>query len=86
MGNSVILKPAPRRPLTSLMLFEILKEAGLPDGALSVVHCPVTLAQRLVEDERIAMVSFTGSARVGWEVKARAGRKKVSLGSVAMVP
>ncbi len=79
VGNSVILKPAPQAPLTSLMLFEMLKEAGLPDGALSVVHCPVTLAQRLVEDERIAMVSFTGSARVGWEVKARAGRKKVSL-------
>jgi len=79
VGNAVLLKPAPQTPLTSLLLAEILHEAGLPEGALNIVHCPVPLAQQLVEDERIAMVSFTGSARVGWEVKARAGRKKVAL-------
>uniref|UniRef100_UPI0013D339ED aldehyde dehydrogenase family protein n=1 Tax=Escherichia coli TaxID=562 RepID=UPI0013D339ED len=58
---------------------EDLREAGLPDGALSVVHCPVPLAERLVRDERFAMVTFTGSAKVGWHIKAIAGRKKVAL-------
>ena len=79
VGNTVLLKPAPQTPLTSLLLADILKQAGLPEGALSVLHCPVALAERMVRDERIAMVSFTGSARVGWQLKALAGRKKVSL-------
>lgn len=79
MGNSVVLKPAPQTPLTSLLLLEIFREAGLPEGALSVVHCPVPLAEAMVRDERFAMVTFTGSAKVGWHLKAIAGRKKVAL-------
>jgi acyl-CoA reductase-like NAD-dependent aldehyde dehydrogenase len=79
VGNSVVLKPAPQTPLTSLLLQEILTEAGLPDGALEVLHCPVPLAESMVRDERFAMVSFTGSARVGWHIKEIAGRKKVAL-------
>lgn len=79
VGNSVILKPAPQTPLTSLLLAEIFAEAGLPEGALSVAHCDVALAEKMVRDERIAMVSFTGSARVGWHIKAIAGKKKVAL-------
>lgn len=79
VGNSVVLKPAPQTPLTSLLLAEVLQEAGLPDGALSVVHCPVPLAEKMVKDDRFAMVTFTGSASVGWHIKAIAGRKKVSL-------
>lgn len=79
VGNSVVLKPAPQTPLTSLLLADILREAGLPEGALSVVHCPVPLAERLVRDDRFAMVTFTGSARVGWHIKAIAGRKRVTL-------
>ncbi len=79
VGNSVILKPAPQTPLTSRLLAELMAEAGLPDGALTVVHCPVPLAERLVRDDRIAMVSFTGSAGVGWHIKANAGKKKVAL-------
>jgi glyceraldehyde-3-phosphate dehydrogenase (NADP+) len=79
MGNSVVLKPAPQTPLTSLLLLDIFREAGLPEGALTVVHCPVPLAEAMVRDERFAMVTFTGSARVGWHIKTIAGRKKVAL-------
>ncbi len=79
VGNSVIIKPAPQTPLTSLKLAAALIAAGLPPEAVQVVHCPVDLAERLVKDERIAMVSFTGSAKVGWHIKAIAGRKKVAL-------
>jgi len=79
VGNSVVLKPAPQTPLTSRLLQQVLAEAGLPDGALEVCHCPVPLAEAMVRDERFAMVSFTGSARVGWHIKSIAGRKKVAL-------
>lgn len=79
VGNSVVLKPAPQTPLTSLLLQEILTEAGLPDGAFEVLHCSVPLAESMVRDPRFAMVSFTGSARVGWHIKEIAGRKKVAL-------
>jgi len=79
VGNSVVLKPAPQTPLTSRLLQAVLAEAGLPEGALEVCHCPVPLAEAMVRDERFAMVSFTGSARVGWHIKAIAGRKKVAL-------
>ncbi|GAA0531149.1 aldehyde dehydrogenase family protein [Pigmentiphaga daeguensis] len=79
VGNSVVLKPAPQTPLTALLLQELLADAGLPAGALEVVHCPVDLAEAMVRDERFAMVTFTGSAKVGWHIKAIAGRKKVAL-------
>lgn len=79
VGNSVVLKPAPQTPLTSLKLAEVLCEAGLPDEAISVVHCHVDLAERMVRDERFAMVTFTGSAKVGWHIKSIAGKKKVTL-------
>lgn len=79
VGNSVVLKPAPQTPLTSKLLQEVLREAGLPEGALEVCHCAVPLAEAMVKDERFAMVTFTGSAKVGWHIKAMAGRKKVAL-------
>jgi acyl-CoA reductase-like NAD-dependent aldehyde dehydrogenase len=79
VGNSVVLKPAPQTPLTSLLLAEVLTEAGLPEGALSVVHCSVPLAEQMVKDDRFAMVTFTGSAKVGWHIKTIAGKKKVAL-------
>jgi len=79
VGNSVVLKPAPQTPLTSRLLQQVLAEAGLPDGALEVCHCPVPLAEQLVRDERTAMVRFTGSAAVGWHIKSIAGREKVAL-------
>ena len=91
VGNSVVIKPAPQTPLTSLKLVEVLEAAGLPAGAVSVVHCPVHLAEQMVRDERFAMVTFTGSARVGWHIKSIAGRKKVALelggnGAVIVAP
>ena len=91
VGCSVLLKPAPQTPLTSVRLAEVLAEAGLPDGALRVVHCPIDLAEKLVKDDRLPMVTFTGSDRVGWHIKSIAGRKKVALelggnGAVVVAP
>jgi acyl-CoA reductase-like NAD-dependent aldehyde dehydrogenase len=88
VGNSVVLKPAPQTPLTSVLLADLLRDAGLPEGALTIVHCPVSLAEKMVKDDRFEMVSFTGSAKVGWHIKAIAGRKKVALelgGNAAVV-
>lgn len=79
VGASIVLKPAPQTPLTSLKLADVLREAGLPDEALTVVHCPVELAERMVRDERFAVVTFTGSAKVGWHIKSIAGKKRVTL-------
>ena len=79
VGNSVVLKPAPQTPLTSQLLQQLFRDAGLPEGALEVCHCPVPLAEAMVRDDRFAMVSFTGSAKVGWHIKSIAGQKKVAL-------
>jgi glyceraldehyde-3-phosphate dehydrogenase (NADP+) len=79
VGNTVVLKPPPQAPLSALLLADVCYDAGLPAAALSVVHCPVEVAQALAEDARIAMLSFTGSAKVGWHLKTVAGKKKVVL-------
>lgn len=79
VGASVVLKPPPQCPLTAGRLAELCDEAGLPAGALNVVHCPPEAAQRMVEDERIKVLSFTGSDAVGWRLKALAGKKQVLL-------
>jgi acyl-CoA reductase-like NAD-dependent aldehyde dehydrogenase len=78
-GAAVVLKPPPQCPLTAHRLAQLCEEAGLPPGALNVVHCPPEVAQRMVTDERMAVLSFTGSADVGWRLKALAGRKQVLL-------
>lgn len=78
-GNSIIVKPSPRTPLTAILLGEVFLECGLPPGALQIVPVDVEKIARIVSDDRIAMVSFTGSAAVGWDLKARAGRKPVTL-------
>ncbi len=78
-GAAVVLKPPPQCPLTAHRLAQLCEDAGLPPGALSVVHCPPDVAQRMVVDERMAVLSFTGSADVGWQLKALAGRKQVLL-------
>jgi glyceraldehyde-3-phosphate dehydrogenase (NADP+) len=78
-GASVVLKPPPQCPLTGLTLAEIMLDAGLPPGALNVIHCPPAVAQRMVEDPRLAVLSFTGSDVVGWRLKALAGKKQVLL-------
>ena len=78
-GCSMVLKPAPQTPLTSLLLAEVVQQAGWPDGGLSVVPLSNEDAGLLVTDERIKLISFTGSAGVGWAIKNKAGKKKVVL-------
>jgi acyl-CoA reductase-like NAD-dependent aldehyde dehydrogenase len=78
-GCSIILKPAPQTPLCSLLLAEVVEQAGLPDGAFNVLPLSNEDAGLLVTDERIKLISFTGSAPVGWDIKRRAGKKKVVL-------
>jgi len=78
-GCSIILKPAPQTPLSSLLLAEAVEQAGLPDGAFNVLPLSNEDAGLLVGDDRIKLISFTGSAPVGWEIKRRAGKKKVVL-------
>jgi glyceraldehyde-3-phosphate dehydrogenase (NADP+) len=78
-GCSVVLKPPPQCPLTSLLLAECIRKAGAPDDAVQVVPCDVPIAEKLVRDERFATLSFTGSAKVGWHLKSVAGKKRVLL-------
>ncbi|MEJ8546946.1 aldehyde dehydrogenase family protein [Brevibacillus borstelensis] len=79
-GNTVVLKPAEMTPIIALKLAEILEEAGLPAGFLNVVNGfgPET-GQYLLEDERIAMFTFTGSPGVGRHIKSATGIRRVTL-------
>jgi len=79
VGAPVVLKPPPQCPLTGHVLGRLVHEAGLPPGGLSVLHCSPATAQRMVEDERMKVLSFTGSDAVGWRLKALAGKKQVLL-------
>jgi acyl-CoA reductase-like NAD-dependent aldehyde dehydrogenase len=79
-GCAVVLKPASQTPLSALLLAELEDEAGLPPGWLSVVvGSSGEIGDVLVEDERVKAITFTGSGRVGWRLKERAPKKKVSL-------
>ena len=78
-GASLVLKPAPQTPLTAVALGAIVAESGFPEGALQVLPCEVPVAEKLVRDDRFASFSFTGSAAVGWHLKAIAGKKRVLL-------
>lgn len=78
-GNPLVLKPATKTPLSALLLAEIVVNAGLPCDAISVLPMPRTTGDRLVTDGRFKLLTFTGSSAVGWDMKARAGRKKVIL-------
>ena len=78
-GNTMLLKPASQTPLSSLKLGEIVMEAGLPAGALNILPCTAQGAEPLITDERIKKLTFTGSPVVGWGLKQRCGRKKITL-------
>lgn len=78
-GCPVVLKPAPQTPLTALKLAGLIDRAGWPAGALSVLPMSNEVAAKLVSDDRLKMLSFTGSAAVGWQLKAQAGKKRVVL-------
>ena len=88
-GCPMILKPAPQTPLTALALGELALKAGWPEEALAVLTLRNADTSWLVErEERIRMVSFTGSAAVGWALKAKSGRKRVTLelgGNAALI-
>ncbi len=77
-GCPFVLKPAGKTPVGALIIAEILAETDLPEGAFSVFACDNEVATPLVEDDRIRLLSFTGGL-IGWDFKARAGRKKVTL-------
>lgn len=79
VGNPIVLKPAPQTPLTALLLGAIVLETDLPPGALSILPCENSVAEQMVVDPRFKLLSFTGSAAVGWMLKSKAGKKRVVL-------
>ena len=79
-GCAVVLKPAEKTPLSALLLAELETEAGLPPGWLNVIVGPAAeIGDVLVEDERVKLITFTGSGPVGWKLRERAPRKRVNL-------
>jgi len=78
-GNTIIVRPASQTPISSLILGRICMEAGVPEGAMNVVPSSVEIAQKLLTDDRIKKISFTGSDEVGWGLKNRCGKKRITL-------
>src|SRR6188472_1956898 len=79
-GCAVVLKPAGQTPLSALLLGELESEAGLPPGWLNVLVGPsAEIGDVLVEDERVKLITFTGSSGVGWKIRERAAKKRVNL-------
>ncbi|HLU08398.1 MAG TPA: aldehyde dehydrogenase family protein [Oceanobacillus sp.] len=78
-GNPIIVRPATQTPVSSLKLAEIVLEAGWHESGIAVIPCSTKDAAPLVEDDRIKVLSFTGSPAVGWDLRKRAGRKMVTL-------
>ncbi|GAA0330301.1 aldehyde dehydrogenase family protein [Bacillus carboniphilus] len=79
-GNTVVLKPASQTPLSSFFVAELLQEAGLPDGALNVVTgSGKVVGDQIVTDDRVSMITFTGSPEVGIGIRNKAGLKRVTL-------
>lgn len=79
-GNAVVLKPAEQTPLSAYFIGELLREAGLPPGALNIVSGDGRIVgERLVQDPRVKMITFTGSPEVGIGIRSRAGLKRVTL-------
>src|SRR5271167_1341329 len=78
-GCPLILKPAPQTPVSALLLAEIVHESGWPEGAFAVMPLSNQNAALLVADDRIKLLTFTGSATVGWQLKSKAGKKRVTL-------
>lgn len=79
VGCPFVLKPASLTPLGALLIGEILAETDLPQGAFSILPCRREDADSFTTDERFKLLSFTGSPEVGWDLKRRAGKKKVVL-------
>jgi glyceraldehyde-3-phosphate dehydrogenase (NADP+) len=87
-GNPIILKPAPQTPLSALRLGEMAVDAGWPRGGISVLPCSNEVTAGMLADSRLRMLTFTGSAAVGWKLKAMAPRLRCTLelgGNAAMI-
>jgi len=78
-GNPILLRPASQTPLAALKLAEIVHATDWPVWGFAVLPCSTQTARPLVEDERIKKLTFTGSPEVGWALRSRAGRKRVTL-------
>ena len=78
-GNTIVLKPPSKDPLTMLTVAEIIEQSGAPAGSVSVLPMTRELGDRMVADPRFKLLTFTGSPSVGWRMKERAGKKKVVL-------
>lgn len=78
-GCPFVMKPASRTPIGALIIGEVLAETDLPTGAFSILPCHRDGADLFTTDERLKLLSFTGSPSVGWALKAKAGKKKVVL-------
>ena len=78
-GCPFVLKPASMTPIGALIIGEVLAETDLPEGAFSILPCSRDGADLFTTDERLKLLSFTGSPQVGWDLKAKAGKKKVVL-------
>jgi len=78
-GATMVLKVPPQDPLATLLLGEIVRESGYPAGAVSILLCSNEAAAPLIDDARVRMITFTGSARAGWAIRRRAPTKRVTL-------
>ncbi len=78
-GNTIVLKPATKTPLSALLLAELIDQTEYPKGAVSILPASAADAAPLLEDERVKLITFTGSAEVGWWIKEHSGRKPVLL-------
>lgn len=78
-GNTIVQKPSPRAPLCSLLLARLANDAQVPPGVLNTLCCGNETAEKLAADPRFKLLTFTGSSDVGWQLKAKAGKKRVTL-------
>lgn len=78
-GNTIVLRPSSQVPITSLVLGEIIQEAGYPLGGMNIVPSGYQEAEILLTDQRVKKLTFTGSPAIGWELKKKAYQKKVTL-------
>src|ERR1051325_5513132 len=78
-GATLTLKPPPQDTLTPLLVGKRAAASGYPAGGINIVPCELNVAERLVRDERVRMISFTGSVKAGWSIRAKAGTKRVAL-------
>ncbi len=82
-GCPILLKPAPQSPLVALAFTALIEEAGYPKGVISTLLCDNDVAESMVRDDRVALLSFTGSDKVGWFLKSICARRRWPSSSAA---